>query len=46
MIDYGWVEFLGTDMHNILYAQALSDLSRNRKVEKILEKHDFLNKTL
>ena len=46
MLDMGWVEFLGTDTHNILYAQALTDLTHNRKVEKVLEKHDFLNKTL
>lgn len=46
MLDHGWVEFLGTDTHNILYSQALSDLSRNRKIEKVLEKHTFLNNTL
>lgn len=46
MLDRGWVEFLGTDTHNTLYAQALSDLSRDRKMEKILEKHTFLNNTL
>lgn len=46
MIERGWVEFLGTDTHNTMYAQALHDLSCNRKVEKMLEKHEFLNKTL
>lgn len=46
MLDLGWVEFLGTDTHNVLYAQALTDLTHNRKVEKILEKHQFLNNTL
>ena len=46
MIERGWVSFLGTDTHNVLYAQALSELSRNRKVEKILEKYQFLNNTL
>lgn len=46
MLDQGWVEFLGTDTHNVLYAQALTDLTHNRKVEKILEKHQFLNNTL
>lgn len=46
LIDMGWVEFLGTDTHNNLYAQALRDLSNNRKVEKLLEKHEFLNNTL
>jgi len=46
MIEEGWAEFLGTDTHNVLYAQALTDLSHNRKVEKILEKYQFLNNTL
>ena len=46
MIERGWIEFLGTDTHNTMYAQALRDLSCNRKVEKILEKHTFLNNTL
>ena len=43
---YRWVEFMGTDTHNTMYAQALSDLSRDRKVEKVLEKYTFLNNTL
>jgi tyrosine-protein phosphatase YwqE len=46
MLENGWVEFMGTDTHNTMYAQALIDLSNDRKVEKILEKHEFLNKTL
>lgn len=46
MIERGWVEFMGTDTHNTLYAQALADLSNDRKVEKILNKYEFLNKTL
>lgn len=46
MLEEGMVEFMGTDTHNALYAQALTDLSRNRKVEKVLEKYEFLNKTL
>ena len=46
MLERGWVEFLGTDTHNTLYAQALRDVSCNRKVEKILEKYTFLNNTL
>ena len=45
MIKRGWVEFLGTDLHNTMYAQALRDVSCNRKVEKLIEKHEFLNKT-
>ena len=46
MLDLGWVEFMGTDTHNTMYAQALSDLSRDRKIEKVLEKHTFMNSTL
>ena len=46
MLERGWVEFMGTDTHNTMYAQALIDLSNDRKVEKILNKYEFLNKTL
>ena len=46
MLEAGWVEFMGTDTHNTMYAQALTELSRDRKVEKVLEKYEFMNKTL
>ena len=46
MLDAGWVEFMGTDTHNTMYAQALVELSNDRKVEKVLEKHTFMNNTL
>ncbi|MBR1798774.1 MAG: hypothetical protein IJ761_02605 [Bacteroidales bacterium] len=46
IIDRGWAEFLGTDTHNVLYAEALRNVSHDRKVWKILEQHEFLNKTL
>lgn len=46
MLERGWVEFVGTDTHNTMYAQALADLTHDRKVEKILNKYEFLNKTL
>lgn len=46
MVEGGLVEFLGTDTHNSMYAQALIDLTHNRKVEKLLMNHEFLNKTL
>ena len=46
MLDRGWVEFMGTDTHNTMYAQALVELSNNRKVEKVLEKYTFMNSTL
>lgn len=46
MLERGWIEFMGTDLHNTMYAQALRDLSCSRKVEKVLEKYEFMNKTL
>lgn len=46
MVEGELVEFLGTDTHNSMYAQALIDLTHNRKVEKLLMNHEFLNKTL
>ena len=46
MLERGWVEFMGTDTHNTMYAQALRDLTHNRKVVKVMEKYQFLNNTL
>ena len=46
LIERGWVSFLGTDTHNVLYAQALRDITFNRKVQKILKKYKFLNNTI
>lgn len=46
MLERGWVEFMGTDTHNTMYSQALIDLSNDRKVEKVLNKYEFMNKTL
>ena len=46
MLERGWVEFIGTDTHNTMYAQALRDLTHNRKVQKVMEKYQFLNNTL
>ena len=46
VLERGWVEFMGTDTHNTMYAKALVDLSNNRKVAKVLEKYEFMNKEL
>lgn len=46
MLERGWVEFIGTDTHNSMYARALIDISHDRKVARTIEKYDFLNKTL
>ena len=43
LLDRGWAEMLGTDTHNTLYAQALVHASNNKRIEKILEKTNFMN---
>lgn len=43
MIEQGWVEFLGTDMHNVNYAQALIDCTYDKKIEKLLATTKFMN---
>lgn len=43
MIENGWVEYLGTDMHNTLYARALIDATHDKKIEKLVSHHQFLN---
>ena len=45
-IENGWVEFLGTDMHNVGYAIALRHASSNKKIIKLMEKTEFLNAKL
>lgn len=45
-IENGWVEFLGTDMHNLMYAQALKHSTNNKKIIKLLDKYEFENKNL
>lgn len=46
MIEAGWIEFMGTDMHNCIYAQALIDASHDRKIERLIERNAFMNKEL
>ncbi len=46
MIEKGWVDYLGTDLHNMLYADALVECTHNRQIEKVLKNHTFLNWTL
>lgn len=43
LVNRGWVELLGTDMHNTRYAQALMDASRDKKLAKLLDKCEFMN---
>ncbi len=42
----GWIDYLGSDMHNEVYAEAISDASHSRVLKKVLKKHTFLNNTL
>ena len=42
----GWVEYLGTDMHNTAYARALRDATHDRTVRKVLADNHFLNSEL
>jgi len=42
-INNGWVDYLGTDMHNTVYAKATRDAAGNKKVRKVLEENQFLN---
>lgn len=46
LIERGWVEMMGTDIHNPLYGQALIQASQNKNIEKILNKYHFLNSDL
>ncbi len=45
-LNNGWVEFLGTDMHNVMYAEALLHAAGNKKIIQLLEKETFLNSKL
>ncbi|MBQ9547452.1 MAG: hypothetical protein IJU90_09225 [Bacteroidales bacterium] len=46
MIERGWVELLGTDMHNTTYARGLAEATHSRTVRKVLEKYEFMNREL
>lgn len=45
-LENGWVEFLGTDMHNVVYGEALRRASTNKKIIKLLETTEFENRNL
>jgi len=45
-VEKGWIEFLGTDMHNIKYRDALSDICNISKFQKMMRKQIFLNNQL
>ncbi|KWW29300.1 MAG: capsular polysaccharide biosynthesis protein [bacterium P3] len=43
LIERGWVEFLGTDTHNDVYIHMLTRASHDRKLQKLLDKCEFMN---
>lgn len=45
-IERGYVELLGTDMHNTNYANALTHSTNSRRIKKMLKSHTFINNTL
>lgn len=45
-IENGWIEFLGTDLHNPMYAKALQHAACNKKIIQLIEKEEFENKNL
>ncbi len=42
----GWIDYLGSDMHNEMYADAVADACKNKNLRKVLEKYTFRNSTL
>lgn len=42
----GWTEFLGTDIHNHIYLEALVKTCQSKKFRKMLETNEFLNNTI
>lgn len=46
LVERGWVEYLGTDMHNAIYADALKKASHSIKIQKMLEHYPFKNSEL
>ena len=46
MIERGWVEFLGTDLHNLAYAAALREATESRTVRHVLVHYTFQNREL
>lgn len=45
-LENGWIDFLGSDMHNTLYAKAASDGSHDRTLKNVMGRYEFINKTL
>lgn len=45
-LENDWVDFLGSDMHNTLYAQAAGDGSHDKTLRNVMGQYEFLNATL
>lgn len=45
-IQQGWVDYLGTDMHNMRYASALMEAANDSKLLQTLEHYQFKNNEL
>ena len=45
-IENGWTDFLGTDIHNRFYLEALVKTCQDRKFRKMLDTYTFLNNTI
>lgn len=45
-VNNGWIDFLGTDIHNRFYLDALIKTCQDRKFRKMLDTHTFLNYTI
>ena len=45
-VDKGWINFLGTDIHGKKYRDALVDVCKKSKFQKLLKKNTFLNNQL
>ncbi len=42
----GWIDYLGSDMHNEMYADAVLDAAGSKVLKKVLKKYTFRNDTL
>ena len=45
-VNNGWTDFLGTDIHNHTYLEALINTCKDKKFRKMLENNEFLNNTI
>ena len=45
-VENGWINFLGTDIHGKKYRDALVDVCKKSKFQKLLKKNTFLNNQL